>query len=199
MALCWNSLDDKIYCACVNDSSNVTVIDGSSNEVVATIDDGGYAPFAFCHDSLNNKIYCANEGSGTVSVIGGTNDSLIKIIDVGHQPLAFGWNYSQDRIYVADYGSASVSILRDSIVIPGVNEGQPTISLFDGQCDVSMVVLRTTQLRVRFDHDSDRSDLFDLSGRTVMDLVSGNNDVSHLAPGVYFLHLGRKTAKVVLF
>jgi hypothetical protein len=42
--------------------------------------------------------------------------------------------------------------------------------------------------------------LLDPSGRKVMDLSPGLNDVSHLAPGVYFVRRAsdRATAKVVL-
>jgi hypothetical protein len=34
--------------------------------------------------------------------------------------------------------------------------------------------------------------LLDISGRKVLDLRPGANDVSRLAPGVYFLHVGTR-------
>jgi hypothetical protein len=46
----------------------------------------------------------------------------------------------------------------------------------------------------------DRADLLDASGRRVMDLEAGANDVSALAPGVYFVHEARTRAiaKVII-
>jgi hypothetical protein len=40
--------------------------------------------------------------------------------------------------------------------------------------------------------------LLDISGRRVTVLHSGSNDVSHLAPGVYFVRSARVVHKVVL-
>jgi len=70
-ALCYNPTDDKVYCA--NSGSNtVTVIDGATDSVIATVP----APaWAFCYNPTNDKIYCG--GAHTVTVIDGVTDSII--------------------------------------------------------------------------------------------------------------------------
>ena len=38
----------------------MTVIDGATDSVIATVDVGG-GPGALCYNPQNNKVYCANE------------------------------------------------------------------------------------------------------------------------------------------
>ncbi|MEO0093187.1 MAG: hypothetical protein ABIK67_02880, partial [candidate division WOR-3 bacterium] len=55
-ALCYNSLDNKVYCTNIYDSS-VSVID-KYNEVIATVPAGDH-PYALVYNPTNNKVYCA--------------------------------------------------------------------------------------------------------------------------------------------
>jgi len=43
----------------------------------------------------------------------------------------------------------------------------------------------------------DRAELLDVSGRKAMDLVPGENDVSGLAPGVYFVRNAQAQAQAI--
>ena len=52
--LCWNSTDNKVYCANFG-SGDVTVIDGVTNSVITTIAVGNL-PNALCWNATNNKI-----------------------------------------------------------------------------------------------------------------------------------------------
>ena len=62
-ALCYNPTNNKVYCA--NDSSdNVTVIDGATDSVIATVT-AGSDPCALCYNPTDNKVYCANYGAAT--------------------------------------------------------------------------------------------------------------------------------------
>ncbi len=57
-ALCYNPTNNKVYCA--NDGSDsVTVIDGATNSVIATVAVGDW-PCALCYNPTDNKVYCAN-------------------------------------------------------------------------------------------------------------------------------------------
>jgi hypothetical protein len=75
------------------------------------------------------------------------------------------------------YGN-EIPVIRDSIVI-GVEEPAPASpSRFVGPT----VVSRGTPMRV-----SAVGELWDATGRRAAALQSGPNDISHLAPGVYFV------------
>jgi YVTN family beta-propeller protein len=82
-ALCWNSINNKVYCA-NNFSASVSVIDGANNSVLTTIPVGDY-PCAFCWNSTQNRVYVANGDTNYISVI---RDSIISGIEENHQPLA---------------------------------------------------------------------------------------------------------------
>ena len=94
------------------------MIDGATNQVIATIPVGDY-PRALVWNSTNNKVYCANERSDNVSVIDGVTNQVITTIPVGSVPLAFAWNSIENRTYVANYGSSSISVIRD---VTGIEE-----------------------------------------------------------------------------
>ena len=84
MALCYNPQDDKVYCA--NDNGdNVTVIDGASNQVIATVA-AGSEPSALCYNPQNNKVYCANYDSDNVTVIDGASNQVITTVAAGSEP-----------------------------------------------------------------------------------------------------------------
>jgi len=112
IALCYNPLDNKVYCVNYG-SDDVTVIDGATNQVIAT-SSAGDGPYALCYNPLDNKVYCANYGSGDVTVIDGASNQVLTTIGVGVEPVAFCHNPQQNRIYVANYWSSSISVLRDS-------------------------------------------------------------------------------------
>ncbi len=57
-ALCYNPTNNKVYCA-NGDGDSVTVIDGATNSVIATVA-AGESPYALCYNPTNNKVYCAN-------------------------------------------------------------------------------------------------------------------------------------------
>jgi YVTN family beta-propeller protein len=63
----YDSANDKIYITNTF-SNNLSVIDGSKNNVVATIP-VGTDPYGIVYDPNNQDIYVANYGSETVSVI----------------------------------------------------------------------------------------------------------------------------------
>jgi len=123
-ALCYNPLDDKVYCA-NTDGGNVTVIDGASNQVVTTVGARSY-PQALCYNPQDNKVYCANGHSNNVTVIDGASDSVVKTIAVGMNPFALTCNPAQNRIYVANRQSNSVSVIRDSAFV-GIEERAPLV------------------------------------------------------------------------
>lgn len=118
-AVAVNPVTNKIYFA--NRMGNdVTVIDGATNSVAATVYTGDRSmPYAIAVNPDTNKIYVANFINNTISVIDGTNNSMIATIDVNEGPLALAVNTVTNKIYVANNIDNCVTVIdgaNDSIV-----------------------------------------------------------------------------------
>jgi YVTN family beta-propeller protein len=161
----------------------VAVIDAAAGVVIARVPVGN-EPSALSYDALNDYVYCTCRGSNDVYVINAHRDTVVTHIGVGAEPSALAWNPTDLRTYVLNYGSSSVSVLRDSLH-PGVEEGQPQATSHKPQATVVRGVL--FMAGARDEGQGTRDELLDISGRRVMDLSPGANDVSKLAPGVYFV------------
>lgn len=187
-ALCYDSTEDKVYCSyywyyhvayC-----RVAIYDGLADTAISTVTVPGTPSALYCNE-LNNKVYCANQGSGTgtVTVIDGASNQVLSSIPVGDDPVSFGHNRRQNRVYVANYGSSTLSVLRDSgggieeSFRPQLASSKPWATIIRG-----MLLLPEASGR-----ESRTTSLLDISGRKVMYLKPGANDVRGLAPGVYLV------------
>jgi YVTN family beta-propeller protein len=183
-ALCYNPSDNKVYCANAV-SSDVSVVDGATNSVIATLTGGAY-PVALGYDPKNDKVYCGNEYSGDVTVIDGVTNSVLEVIGTGGEPSAYVHNTVQNRVYVANHGSSSISVFRDSVAV-GIEESA------NGEVRTTnrlpTIVRGVLEIGSQLTANSSRpkAQLFDANGRKLLDLQLGPNDVSPLAPGVYFV------------
>jgi YVTN family beta-propeller protein len=195
-ALACDSADNKVYCANTGDTT-VTVINGANNGVIATIATM-FEPGALCHDRMNNKLYCAHSSYGLVTVIDCASDQVIKTIHLSGEspePCAFTWNPLQNRVYVADKEQGMVAVLRDSMS-GGIEE---TMSDGRGTLNPGPTVVRGVLfLESRGEMREARGELLDISGRKVLGLKPGANDVGQVAPGVYFVCRPLATARVVI-
>jgi YVTN family beta-propeller protein len=132
-----NSVTNRIYVpnkcgndpSCRNKSGTVTVIDGASNTVIATLPVGS-APLQAAVNSMTNQIYVANScggnpsctfpynTNGTVTVIDGVTNNT-QSVDVGFFPSALDVNPVTNKIYVANQcgndpacgGTASMTVI----------------------------------------------------------------------------------------
>ena len=109
-ALVSDSANGYLYVANYG-SGNVTVINESTNKVLASIDVGS-GPDAIVVDPQNGLVYVANYLSGTVSIINGT--SLVSTDIVGSNPKALVYDSFNNFIYVANYGTDTVSVINAS-------------------------------------------------------------------------------------
>jgi YVTN family beta-propeller protein len=199
--LCYNPQNNKVYCANY-DGANVTVIDGAADTVIATVPTGS-TPTFLCYNATNNKVYCANYDSSNVTVIDGATNGIVTTITVGGGPLCLTWNPAQNRVYVANEYDSTISVIRDSI--PSGVEEMPNAEVRAAKPvpTIARGVLFLAEARSR---KPQAASLLDISGRKVLDLKPGANDVRALAPGVYFIREGLgirgeglgKTQKVVV-
>jgi YVTN family beta-propeller protein len=191
-SMCLNSLQQKVYIpfqAGINGS--ILIIDAASDSLLRTM--AAESSWAVCYDSINNKVYVSDGGNfGAVKVIDCVNDLVIARIPVGLTPHAIAWNPVQNRTYVINTWSGSISVLRDSFpegigadAVPSA-KSKPLATVIRGALFLPPAsgVERLAS-----------SVLLDISGRRVLDLHAGANDVSNLAPGVYFVRESRAQAQ----
>lgn len=159
----------------------MTVLGGAADSIIATTTTGG-APSALCYNPRDNKVYCA--GSNSVAVISGASDQVFGTIEVGESPCDFVWNPVQNRVHVADLVGSCISVLRDS-PHPGVfGSGAEVLNRRPGASTIIRGVLYAQKAS---SHKPQAALLLDISGRKVLDLKPGANDVRVLASGVCFV------------
>ena len=107
-AIAVNPITNRIYVANYY-SSDVTVINGATNGVIATVAAGTY-PRAIAVNSVTNKIYVANYSSTYVTVINGATNETTRVA-VGTNPYAVAVNPVTNRTYVANSGNDRVTII----------------------------------------------------------------------------------------
>ena len=177
-ALCYVARENAVYCANMCDST-VTVIDCSTNQVTATIP-VGMGSSALCLDPAHNKVYCGNYDADDVSVIDCATNQVVQRLPAGDAPGAFALNPTWNRVYVANDRDSTVTVYRDTSA-PGVADARSVSGTVSGGPSIVRGVL-TLPASGATTHA-----LLDRAGRVVMSLCPGANDVSHLAPGVYYL------------
>ncbi len=195
-ALCYNPNGNKVYCANI-DSNSVTAIDGETNRVIATVPVGD-EPRALCYDPQERKIYCMNTGGSTVTIIDCATNRVLRTIGVGPSPSGLCCNPAEKRVYAASPSRSSISVIRDSM--PGGVAGHRVhrVGLGSGPSIVRGVLVLAEA--VGGWRSAAGGCLLDMSGRKVMDLEPGANDIRHVAPGAYFIRQNEtdRTTKVVV-
>ena len=111
-----------------NATGTVSVINGTTNTIVATI----YVdknPQAIAYNPANGLFYVANTYSNTLSIINGTTNSLIGSIPVGDfpgkSPTGIAVNSINNTVYVTNTGSNTVSIINGTtnVVVGNITSG----------------------------------------------------------------------------
>ena len=110
-----NPNTNRIYVANYQ-ANSVSVIDGTSNSVIANITAGiGVGPDGVAVNPSTNRIYVANNGNGagnSVSVIDGTSNTVLPpAITVGTGPAGIGVNPTTNLVYVANSVDSTVSLI----------------------------------------------------------------------------------------
>jgi YVTN family beta-propeller protein len=115
--IAFNPDNDLIYVSNYgqfNTTGTVSVINGTTNAIVASIP-VGKNPQAIVYNPANGLVYTANTLSNTLSIINGTNNSLVGSINVGafpgKNPKGIVINPINNTIYVTNMGSNTVSMI----------------------------------------------------------------------------------------
>ena len=94
-------------------SNEVSVLDTSSNTVVATIPIG-YGPQGITIKQDGSRAYTADSDSDWVSIVDLTSNSVVKTIPAGDGPVIPALNNDDSRVYVASHLSNSVTVIDTS-------------------------------------------------------------------------------------
>jgi len=183
-ALCYNPVDDRLY---VNshffgDSAKLSVIDCARDTVVAVLPvDAEY----MWHDSQTDVLYCL--GRSGLAAVDGPTSTVLGVLATDFYPEGItsvpGWPY----VYVAHNApddGAYVAVINKALgpserVVQAVPETQVTVA------------------RGRLNWSGSLAVMYDRDGRRVADVHRGENDVSRLAPGVYFVREAQAQAPAV--
>ena len=111
-----NPTTGRVYVT--NISGNVSVIDGATNLVTATVP-VGFNPWAVGVNPTTNRVYVANRGSKSVSVIDGATNAVTATVPVGTSPQGVGVNPITNQVYVAKSFTISTSSTGNVSVIDG--------------------------------------------------------------------------------
>lgn len=125
-----NTSVNRIYVANFN-SNDVSVINGDTNTVIATIP-VGTNPAGIDVNPLTSRIYVANRSSNTISVINSITNAVIASVPVGSEPSDIGVDIATNAIYTANFNSLDTTeditvidgltnTVIDAITIPGLN------------------------------------------------------------------------------
>lgn len=91
-------------------SKTVSVIDGATNTVVATIS-GVPSPAFVAVNPVTNIVYVTNIGNNTVSMIDGATNTVVANITVGYLPYGVAVDPVTNMVYVVNDGNDTVSVI----------------------------------------------------------------------------------------
>ena len=151
-----DSSTHTIYVADSHDAS-VSVIDGITDTVTATIGSGGSTPEGVAVDAATDRLYVANDFSSNVSVIDGASNTILARVPVGGQPIGVAVDPSTDEIYVTDT----------------VNLSHNSVSVIDGASDTVIATLTVGDLPIAVAVDPSTHTAYVLNSDNWVSVIDG--------------------------
>jgi YVTN family beta-propeller protein len=108
VALCYDSIDNRLFCATYDDSS-IAVVNGQSNTVTTKVRVAQF-PNALLWTPTTNKVLCTTD-SGKVVIVRAATNTVARTLPVGRRPSALCWSRGRNRAYVANSGDSTVSVI----------------------------------------------------------------------------------------
>jgi YVTN family beta-propeller protein len=180
-ALCCDTRDNRVFVATMH-GFHVWVFDGLPPYSMDSVPIDNFMNDIF-YNPLSNRVYCA---AGNIYVI----DGIAKVVLDSFQALSYnGWpafalNPVTNRVYALDNGSSRVMVFADTTFV-GLRDAHVEPR---GRVPVPRTVVRDLlYLPEAGGRKPQAASLLDISGRKVLDLSPGANDVRALPPGVYFI------------
>jgi DNA-binding beta-propeller fold protein YncE len=191
--IAYNAHNDRLYCANFL-GEDLTVLQCSTLQRVRAISLPD-RPVTVYWDSIANKIYCLlTDGSPYhLAVVDCATDSVMAVFDFGYSQrvTAYAWSPRTGRHYFGLYAGPQVIVVRDTTGLV-VAESRPPLP---SPVPPSATVVRSVLfLAEALGPKPETASLLDISGRKVMELRPGANDIRALAPGVYFVRKAQTQA-----
>jgi YVTN family beta-propeller protein len=184
---CWNPLSNLVYMS-RNYDADVLVIDGPSHTVLTRVAVGEY-PAEMASMTTSRRAWACHTYARTrtdlVSVV--EDDSLVASFTVPQSPVNLFADSEHGKVYVTCWESSCLAVFDDGV--PGIEQSfKPQASSHKPGPTIVRGVLRVAD-----GTSTSSSWLLDAAGRKVLQLARGDNDVSRLGAGVYFV-IGTESA-----
>lgn len=105
-----NRTTNKIYVASAGTSPGISVIDGSTNTVSASIAASNNC-FGVCVNEVDNRFYVGRADGNVLVYNGSTNELITTIATSGLKTQHLGYNPVTKMLYAANYDSGTVSVI----------------------------------------------------------------------------------------
>jgi DNA-binding beta-propeller fold protein YncE len=193
--LCYNPLRNEVYCVIDGHypsyDSVVRVLDCDADTVVATLVTGVHT-IAPTYNPAGDKVYCLRNFGNLMSlaVIDCEEKRLVADLPLMYDNIEMEVDTVRNVTYVNWREGFLLTVIADSDYV-GLAAGSGTHARQRSQPTIVRGVLlfeaRGERRDARGEMREARGELLDISGRRVLDLKPGANDVSGLSPGVYFV------------
>ena len=188
--LALDSAGNRVY-AVAGEQNQVTVIDGTTDTVVASVAVGAH-PLAVAFNSATGQIYTANAGDNTVTAIDAASGHSTTLA-VGAGPTALAVDIVTNKIYVASESSNTVSVIDGATnTLSKASVGSnPTAVLVNPAADKIYVA----------SPGSNRVTVLDDNTHSTTDVATGNSPralaLNPLTNKVYVANFGDRSVTVV--
>jgi YVTN family beta-propeller protein len=143
-------------------------------------------PYSALYSTSSDRMYCACSTADSVVVLRGDDGGVARALRVGDAPFVLAYSPVNRRVYVGHLNCAWVFVIRDTVT--GIaEESRSGVPRLPGVTVLGGVMRVGRAAR-----------LVDVTGRTVLPLEAGENDVSGLARGAYFVVSGCEPVGKVL-
>jgi len=137
-ALCYNPVDDKVYCG--SDQGDVTVVDGSTDSAVARVQIGSGA-WALAFAIFQDKVYCGGGGEW-LTVIDGAGDTILGEVNLRDEADALHYCPTEGKLYCVVHDTLRViDCRRDSVLGDIALPGRPGATCFNACQDKMYAVI----------------------------------------------------------
>jgi YVTN family beta-propeller protein len=160
----------------------IAVVDGWMHCMVDSIQ-AGFLANDIMYVPGSDRVYCSSLQG--VCVVSCASNSVIATIPASAGTrCALSLDSAGGRVYAANEGGSSVLVIGDSVP---VSLQQPAGGMPVTQRASATIIRATLHIPLTAPGDTSSALLIDPTGRKVTDLQPGENDIRHLAPGVYFV------------
>ncbi|MGA8664277.1 MAG: YncE family protein [Thermoplasmata archaeon] len=119
---------------------NVSVISGTTNDIVANLSTGpGSSPAGAAYDPVNGYLYVPDSGRANVTVLGAANDTVVTTIPVGTSPFTPAYDPADGDVYVPNLlaGTESIISTKTDTVVATIS-GLSLLPVFYGDEELSL-------------------------------------------------------------